>query len=43
MSFAENYAFTNVALTILDFACPATLSLKLVLIPDFTGGEFSLD
>jgi hypothetical protein len=39
----DSHVFTDVALTVPGFACPATPLLETALAPAFTGGELTLD
>ena len=39
----DSHVFTDVALTVSGFACPAIPLLETALTPTFTGGELTLD
>ncbi len=41
VEFVDSHVFTDVALTISGFACPAIALLEMALTPAFTGGELS--
>jgi len=40
-TLVDSHAFTDVALSVSGFACPATVLLEIALTPAFTGGELS--
>jgi hypothetical protein len=41
--YVDSHVFTDAALTVSGFACPATPLLETALTPAFTGGELTLD